>query len=292
MRPSAIHSMGPAGQKGKGPMNTLKPEKQVAVLAALVEGNSVRSVERMTAVHRDTILRLLVRVGKNCGRLLDTHMRGFHSSYLQADEIWTFVGKKERYLTPEERATETMGDQWVFVALDADSKLIPTFTVGKRDGATALEFTTKLRACLEGNGRVQLTTDGLAAYLGAVEEAFGADVDYAQLVKLYEAENPGAGRYSPPRVTETISTPVSGDPDPTFISTSYVERQNLTMRMQIRRFTRLTNAFSKKLANLKAALALHFAWYNFVRIHKTLRVTPAMAAGITNQVWEFSDLVG
>ncbi len=175
--------------------------------------------------------------------------------------------------------------------MDAETKLVPAFTVGKRDGQTALEFMTKLRERLEGNGRIQLTTDGPNAYLGAVEEAFGADVDYAQLVKLYEAENPGPGRYSPPRVTETVSTPINGNPDPRHISTSYVERQNPTMRMQMGRFTRLTNGFSKKLANLKAAVALHFAWYNFVRIHQTLRVTPAMAAGIVDSVWGLADML-
>ena len=273
-------------------MNQLKPEKKLlAVISAPVEGNSIRSVERMTGVHRDTILRLLVRVGERCQRILGERMRGFRSSHLQADEIWTFVGKKERYLTQEDRANEELEDQYVFVALDAESKLIPTFTVGKRDGETALRFMTALRERLDGKGRVQITTDGLAAYIGAIEQAFGSDADYAQLVKLYEAENPGPGRYSPPRVTEAISTPVSGNPDPRHISTSYVERQNLTMRMQMRRFARLTNAFFKKLGNLKAALALHFAWYNFVRVHKTLRITPAMAAGISSSPWTLEDFI-
>ena len=272
-------------------MNVLKREKQLVVLSALVEGNSIRSIERMTGVHQVTILRLLVRVGEHCAHLMDERMCGFHSSHLQVDEIWTFVAKKERRLTSEEAKNAELGDQYVFVAIDAESNLIPAFTVGKRDGQTALEFLTKLRQCLEGNGRIQLTTDGLNAYLGAVEEAFGADVDYAQLVKLYEAENPGPGRYSPPRVTETVSTPISGNPDPEHISTSYVERQNLTMRMQMRRFTRLTNGFSKKLANLKAAVALHFAWYNFVRVHRTLRVTPAMEAGLTDRIWGLENLL-
>ncbi len=272
-------------------MNQLQPEKQLAVIAALVEGNSVRSVERLTGVHRDTILRLLVRVGERCERLLDERMRGFHSQHLQIDEIWTFCAKKEARLQGPEVFSEELGDQYVFVALDAESKLVPTFAVGKRDGETALRFLTDLRQRLDGNGRVQVTTDAFRAYLGAMEETFGADVDYAQLVKLYRAENPGPGRYSPPRVQETISTPIEGHPDPRHISTSYVERQNLTMRMQMRRFTRLTNAFSKKLANLKAALALHFAWYNFVRVHKTLRVTPAMAAGLTDRVWGLADLL-
>ncbi|MGH7380288.1 MAG: DDE-type integrase/transposase/recombinase [Candidatus Methylomirabilales bacterium] len=272
-------------------MNRLKREKQLAVISALVEGNSIRSVERMTGVHRDTIMRLLNRVGERCLALLDAHMQGFHSRRLQVDEIWTFVQKKEARLTEQEHRGREIGDQYVFVALDAETKLVPTFAVGKRDGETALGFLTELRRRLNGNGRIQLTTDGLNAYLGAVEETFGADVDYAQLVKLYGAVNPGPGRYSPPRVTETISTPINGNPDPRHISTSYVERQNLTMRMQIRRFTRLTNAFSKKLANLKAALALYFAHYNFVRIHQTLRVTPGMAAGVTDRVWNIGELL-
>jgi IS1 family transposase len=272
-------------------MNRLKREKQLAVISALVEGNSIRSVERMTGVHQVTILRLLVRVGERCSQLLDEQMRGFHSRRLQVDEIWTFVRKKEAHLKGPESFNHEIGDQYVFVALDAESKLIPTFTVGKRDGETALRFLTDLRERLEGNGRVQITTDAFRGYLPAMEETFGADVDYAQLVKLYGAVNPGPGRYAPPRVSETISTPINGSPDPRHISTSYVERQNLTMRMQMRRFTRLTNGFSKKLANLKAALALHFAWYNFVRVHRTLRVTPAMAAGITDRVWGLADLL-
>lgn len=179
----------------------------------------------------------------------------------------------------------------MFVALDAETKLIPAFAVGKRDGETALGFLTDLRRRLNGNGRIQLTTDGLKAYLGAVEEAFGADVDYAQLVKLYRAENPGPRRYAPPRVSEVVSTPITGNPDPRHISTSYVERHNLTLRMQIRRFTRLTNAFSKKLANLMAALALYFAYYNFCRVHQTLRVTPAREAGVADRTWALEDLL-
>lgn len=233
----------------------------------------------------------MVRVGEHCQELLDQHLRGFHSRLIQADEIWCFVRKKEDRLTQEERANPEWGDQYVFVALDAESKLIPAFTVGKRDGRTALRFMGNLHAKLAGNGRIQLTTDGLRAYLQAVEETFGADVDYAQLVKLYAAENPGPGRYSPPRVSEVVSTVINGNPDPQGISTSYVERQNLTIRMQVRRFTRLTNGFSKKLDNLKAALALHFAWYNFVRIHRSLRVTPAIAAGVTERVWSLEELL-
>ncbi|MFQ5888337.1 MAG: IS1 family transposase, partial [Candidatus Hydrothermarchaeales archaeon] len=274
-----------------GPMNTLKQEKKLAVISALVEGNSIRSPERMTGVHRDTIMRLLNSVGEKCTQILDQYLKGFHSRLIEVDEIWTFVQKKERRLTDKERLNPEIGDQYVFVALDAETKLVPTFTVGKRDRETAIGFMLDLQKRLTGNGRIQLTTDGFQAYITAVEEAFGIDVDFAQLVKLYNAENPGPGRYSPPRVSEVISTIVKGTPNPSLISTSYVERQNLTMRMQIRRFTRLTNAFSKKLGNLKAALALHFAYYNFVRIHRSLRVTPAMAAGVTNRLWELEQLV-
>lgn len=248
-------------------MNRLKKEKELAIVSALVEGVSIRSIERMTGVHRDTIMRLLNRVGERCSRLLDQHMVGFHSRLLQVDEIWTFCKKKEQRLTESEQNNPALGDQYVFVAIDAETKLVPMFTVGKRDADNAHRFMQQLRVRLNGNGRVQMTTDGFRAYLTAVEEAFGDDVDYAQLVKLYGAENPGPGRYSPPRVAEVVST-------------SYVERQNLTMRMQIRRFTRLTNVFSKSLRNLKDALALHFAHYNCVRVHGSLRVTPAMAAGV------------
>jgi IS1 family transposase len=248
--------------------------------SALVEGNSIRSTERMTQTHRDTIMRLLRTVGDGCQQLLDHHLRSFHSRHLQVDEIWTFVGKKQAQLTEEEHNNPALGDQYVFVALDADTKLIPTFLVGKRDGQTALQFMIALQKQLANNGRIQLTTDGLLAYRQAVEATFGAEIDYAQAVKLYAAVDAGPGRYSPLRVAEVVKTVMLGNPNPDHISTSYIERQNLTMRMAMRRFTRLTNAFSKKLANLKAALALHFAHYNFMRVRRTLRVTPAMEAGM------------
>jgi IS1 family transposase len=272
-------------------MNILPKEKKLAVLSALVEGNSIRSTERMTGVHRDTIMRLLVEVGERCQTILNERMRDFHSRLIQADEIWTYCRCKQQRLADEEQDNPELGDQYVFVALDAESKLIPLFVVGKRDTTTAHRFIDGLRQRLNGNGRVQLTTDGFRAYLTAVEEFFGNDVDYAQLVKVYGSEPAGDGRYAPPKVTEVVSTPITGNPDPRHISTSYVERQNLTIRMMCRRFTRLTNAFSKKLANLKAALALHFAYYNFCRIHATLRITPAMAAGVTDRVWDLEELV-
>jgi IS1 family transposase len=270
-------------------MNTLKPEKKLAVLSALVEGNSIRSTERMTGVHRDTILRLLVQVGENCLRLSDATMRDLPCSRVQVDEIWTFVAKKQKRVKQGESDQE-IGDQYVFVALDADSKLIPSFEVGKRDGQTALALMTDLFRRVA--RRLQLTTDGFPAYIESVEESFGYDVDYAMLIKEYGPEDPGRARYSPPVVVGVTQVILNGQPNEDDISTSYVERQNLTIRMMCRRFTRLTNAFSKKLANLKAALALHFAYYNFCRIHRTLRVTPAMAAGVTDRVWGLSDLLG
>jgi len=272
-------------------MNMLSQARQIQILDALVEGVSIRSTERMTHTHRNTIMRLLVSVGARCQRLLDERLQGFKCQHLQLDEIWTFVRKKERRLSALEQLNPEIGDQYVFVAIDAETKLIPSFLVGKRDGHTALLFMMDLYQRLTGNGRIQLTTDGFYAYLEAIEHTFGADVDYAQLVKIYAAIDAGPGRYSPPRVAETVSTVIQGEPDPDHISTSYVERQNLTMRMAMRRFTRLTNAFSKKLANLKAALALHFAHYNFIRVHRSLRVTPGMEAGITDHVWTWDELL-
>lgn len=272
-------------------MNCLNIEKKLTVISALVEGNSIRSTERMTGVHRDTIMRLLNSVGEKCTQILEQHLRGFHSRLIEVDEIWTFVHKKERRLTDEERLNPEIGDQYCFVALDAESKLIPSYLVGKRNGETALQFMLDLQKRLRGNGKIELPTDGFSAYLDAVEQVFGTQIDFAQLVKLDRTENPGPGRYSPPKVSEVISTVINGNPNPSLISTSYVERQNLTMRMAIRRFTRLTNGFSKKLGNLKAALALHFAHYNFARIHRTLRVTPAMAAGVTGRLWDLEELI-
>jgi IS1 family transposase len=269
-------------------MNILRPEKQEAAIGALVEGVSIRSVERMTGIHRDTIMRLGLRVGQGCANLMDCYMRNLKCENLQVDEIWCFVGKKQRHLKDTDNLEE-LGDQWVFVALDADSKLIPTFLVGKRTAPNAIAFIADLSKRLD--KRVQLSSDALRAYGDAVELAFGMDIDYGQVVKAYEAEPIGPGRYSPPKVIAAERIIIAGTPDNSKISTSYVERQNLTMRMQIRRFTRLTNAYSKKLENLKAAVALHFAHYNFVRIHSSLRVTPAMAAGITDHLWSISELM-
>jgi IS1 family transposase len=270
-------------------MNVVPKERQIQVLRALVEGNSIRSIERMTGTHRDTIMRLLVKVGEGCAKLLDEKMVDLPCRNVQADEIWTFVQKKRSMLKGEEKLNREIGDQYVFVAMDADTKLVPTFLVGKRDRQAAVQFMTDLHRRLR--YRVQLTTDAFVPYERAVETAFGADVDYAQLVKIYRSNGAGRGRYAPPEIVEVIPTALSGSPDPMKVSTSYVERQNLTMRMCMRRLTRLTNAFSKKLENLKAALALHFAWYNFGRVHQSLRVTPAMEAGVSNHVWEMGDIL-
>jgi IS1 family transposase len=268
-------------------MNRLKPEKQVAILSALVEGNSIRSTERMTSVHRDTIMRLSVRVGNACEKLLDEKMRDLPCRHVEVDEIWCYVGKKQRHVA-DWYESWYRGNFWTWVAIDADTKLVPTYRVSKRDTDSARIFIADLASRMA--NRIQLSSDRLPAYVHAVAEAFGPDVDYGRIVKSYEAEPLGPGRYSPPKVTKVDRDVVFGNPQRK-ISTSYVERQNLTMRMNMRRFTRLTNGFSKKLENLEAAVALHFAHYNFIRTHKTLRTTPALAAGITDHRWTFEELI-
>lgn len=269
-------------------MNILKSDKQNAIIGGLVEGMSIRSLERMTGVHRDTIMRLMVKAGKSCEKIMDAEMRELPCKNIEVDEIWSYVGKKQRHVRIDDNPNE-VGDFYTFVALDADTKLIPVYTVGKRDIYTAEIFMYSLSARLA--NKVQLSSDKFGAYVEAVNVSFGDDVDYGQIVKSYEAEPIGPGRYSPPKVISTAKSMIIGNPDPTKICTSYVERQNLTMRMQIRRFTRLTNAFSKKLDNLKAAVALYFGHYNFVRVHGSLRITPAMAAGVTDHIWSISDLL-
>jgi len=269
--------------------NVLKIEKQEAVIRCLLEGSSVRSTERMTDVHRDTILRLMCRVGFGCEKFMDLVLVNLDCQRIQVDEIWGFVKKKQRIVQLEEKPNE-VGDMWTFVGLDADTKLVPTYLVGKRTAENARAFMDDLAFRLR--NRIQLSTDKLPEYVNAVERAFGADVDYSQIVKYYETEFiEEARKYSPPKVVGIRRKTIMGDPDPVHISTSYVERQNLTMRMCMRRFTRLTNAFSKKLENLKAAVALHFFHYNFCRVHTTLRVTPAMEAGVENRVWTVADLL-
>ena len=269
-------------------MNKLASDKQIQVVGALVEGSSIRSTERMTGVHRDTITRLMVQVGLGCSALMNRRMRGLRCQHLQLDEIWAYVGKKQRQIRESDDQSR-VGDFWTFVALDPDTKLVPSFRVGKRDASNTRAFVQDLAARVR--GRVQISADQMPAYVEAIRMEFGNDADFAQIVKSYEAEAIGPGRYSPPRVVQVSSRRIFGNPDPTRVSTSHVERQNLTMRMQMRRFTRLTNGFSKKPENLWAAVALHFAWYNFVRVHRSLRVTPAMAAGVTGRVWELGELV-
>jgi len=269
--------------------NILDKDKQIMVIAALAEGSSIRSIERMTGIHRDTIMRLGVRVGQGCATLLDKRMHDLSCKQLQFDEIWGFVGKKQRHVQDGDSAD--YGDVWTFCAIDAETKLVPSFKCGKRNLTTAKEFVGDVAARLK--NRVQISSDGLKAYVDSIEQVFGADVDYAQIIKTYIADSGKTPerKYSPPRIGSTETFIITGNPDRDLISTSYVERLNATTRLHMRRLTRLTLAFSKKLDNFKAAVALHFAYYNFVKIHKTLRCTPAMAADVEKSLWSVGDLV-
>jgi len=241
----------------------------------------------MTGVHRDTILRLMVRVGNGCSALLDEKMRDLSCTRLELDELWAFVGKKQRQVSAWD--DPSLGDTWTYVAIDADTKLVPTFMTGKRDETTTRAFIDDLAARLA--NRVQITTDGLRLYVRPIMTAFGGEVDYGMLVKEYEAEAAGPGRYSPPRVVATAKTPILGEPVAELVSTSYVECHNRTIRMSNRRFTRLTNAHSKKIENHAASIALYFAHYNLVRRHSSLRCTPAMASGVTSTMWSMGELL-
>jgi IS1 family transposase len=270
-------------------MNKLSTEDRTRVVAALVEGNSLRAVNRMTGVNRTTIMKLLVDLGTACSEYQDKAFRNLPCKRVQCDEIWSFVGAKEKN-TSEEKKAEGWGDVWTWVALDADTKLVPTWFIGTRDAGAAYHFMHDLADRLA--NRVQLTTDGHKAYLSAVEDAFGADIDYAMLIKIYgNTPEGGEVRYSPAQCMGAKKAMQTGRPDWKHISTSYVERQNLTMRMSMRRFTRLTNGFSKKVENHEHAVALHYMHYNFCRIHKTLRVTPAMEAGVSDHVWTIEELI-
>ena len=271
-------------------MNRLDSNRQSQVVAALVERNSIRATVRMTGVAKNTVVKLLVDLGEACAEYHDRHVRSLRVRRLQADEIWCFVGAKAKNVTPEKELAG-WGDAWTWVAIDADSKLCVSYLVGGRDGGWAMEFMKDCASRIRGH--VQVTTDGHRAYLDAVEGAFGLDCDYAMLQKIYGAPTEfDARRYSPARCIGSDMKVISGNPDPKHVSTSYVERQNLTMRMSMRRFTRLTNGFSKKFENHCHMVALHYMYYNFCRVHQTLRVTPAMEARLTDHIWTIEELVG
>lgn len=278
-------------------MNRLSTQKRTAILASLCEGASVSAAARIVGVSKVTVLKLLADIGPVCLDYQRATLVNLPCTNLQADEVWSFVGAKERNVPRDERG-RGRGDAWIWAAVCADSKLVPCFHVGARDANAAYLFMEDLASRLA--HRVQLTTDGLKVYLSAVEGAFGwGRIDYAMLVKLYGQAPEGQRRYSPPEIVGIEETTVMGNPDPDHISTSYIERQNLTMRMNVRRLTRLTNGFSKKIENHRHALALHYMYYNFVRVHQTLtkehggiRYTPAMAAGVADHVWTVEEVVG
>jgi IS1 family transposase len=269
-------------------MNRLSLEKRTQIIGLLVEVNSLRATSRVADVSINTVTKLLVDIGTACQKYHDEHVKGLTTKKVQCDEIWSFVYAKEKNLPDKLRGKFGLGSIWTWVALDSDSKFAISWLIGNRDAEYAKIFIQDVASRLK--NRIQLTTDGLKAYLEAVDEVFGADVDYAQLVKLYGPSLEGETRYSPAVCNGTNKMPINGKPKRKDISTSHIERQNLTMRMNMRRFTRLTNAFSKKIENHAHAIALHFMYYNFVRIHKTLRVTPAMELGLTKKLWTLEDL--
>jgi IS1 family transposase len=269
-------------------MNRLDAATQARVINCLIEGCSIRATVRMTGAAKNTVVKLLTDIGCACAGYHNRTVRGLKVRRLQADEIWCFVGAKAKNVRAEKKL-EGWGDIWTWVGIDADTKLVVSYLVGGRDGGWAKEFMEDCASRIK--NRVQITTDGHRAYLEAVENAFGADIDYAQLQKIYGAPSENDTRYSPATCIGCDMKVVSGDPDPKHVSTSFVERQNLTMRMQMRRFTRLTNGFSKKADNHRHMVALHYMYYNFCRIHQTLRCTPAMEAGLTDHVWTLGELI-
>jgi len=273
-------------------MNRLSTSERAAIVRALVEGNSIRATCRITGRDKGTVLALLNDLGRACTAYQYKTVRGINARRVQCDEIWAFCYAKDKNVPKAMRGKYGVGDVWTWTALDQDSKLIVTWRIGPRDATTAIPFMQDVADRL--TGRVQITTDGLVAYIPAVYDAFGPTVDFAQLVKVYEgnAERRAQARYSPAKHIGTKRHRISGDPDLATASTSHVERSNLTMRMGMRRFTRLTNAFSKKIANHENAVALHFLYYNFARVHQTLRVTPAMAAGIADHIWSVEEIAG
>lgn len=270
----------------------LKTDQKITVTAALAEGNSIRSIERMTGIHRDTIMRLGVRIGQGCARLLDAKMRNLDCHRLELDEVWGYVGKKMRHVKEDD--DPTLGDVWTYCAIDSDSKLVPAYHVSsKRNLENTTAFLEDLASRL--NNRVQISTDAMNAYEDAMEIVFGSEVDYAQIVKTYQSEdgreyNPER-RYSQPRIASSKKIWITGSPDPYAVSTSYVERLNASTRLHMKRLARLTHAFSKKYENFEAAVALNFASYNLVKTHSSLKMTPAMAAGVERDFWSYGDLV-
>ncbi len=271
-------------------MNKLSIEDRSRILHLLCEGSSIRAIARLTGASKNTVIKLMIDAGKACTAHHDEHVRNLTTKRVQVDEIWSFTYAKQKNVAKAKAAPANAGDTWTWTAIDADNKLMISWLVGGRDGEYAMAFMDDLRSRLA--NRVQLTSDGHRAYLEAVEGAFGADVDYAQLVKIYGAAPESAkGRYSPAECTGAVKTRIEGNPDMKHVSTSFAERQNLNIRMHTRRFTRLTNAFSKKVENHAWSVALFTTYYNFVRIHKTLRMSPAMAAGVTDRLWEIGDIV-
>lgn len=271
-------------------MNILKTERKLAIINGLIEGCSARSVSRMTGCHLETVLKVLVETGEKCQRLLDEKIQGLQCEAVEMDEIWAFVQKKQRKLTTEDKLNNPdYGDAYTFVALDPASKLVVSYLVGKRDHAHTDSFVADLSRRVV--GQTQLSTDGFPAYVPTIQLHFGLRATHGEIIKQYASENPGRGRYSPPRVTGIQIQDRWGNPDRSKVCTSYVERNNWTMRCSIRRLTRLTNAFSRKLVNLKAAVSLWFAYYNFCRVHGSLRVTPMMQAGLTDRVWDLKELI-
>lgn len=270
--------------------HTLPPEKVAQIVALLMEGNSIRSISRLTGVHKGTIISVMQTVGKHCQSILDRRVRDLKPRYLQCDELHTLVHTKQKHLKPNDPAE--WGDTYTWLTLDSETKLLISHLVGKRDAVHAHSFIGDTYLRLHTMWRCQLTSDGFTPYRTAVEEWFGADIDFAQLVKIYgKPDNAGPEWYGPPKVIETVPTPVSGNPELSRISTSHIERCNLSVRTHLRRFTRLALGFSKKLANLKAAVALWVCFYNFCRVHLTLRVTPAMEAGLTDHVWTIPEML-
>lgn len=270
-------------------MNRLSIKSQAQIIRCLVDGNSIRATSRITGVSKTTIAKLLVDVGNACSEYQDKTLRNLPCKRIQCDEVWSFCYSKKKNVPEKFKGQFGYGDVWTWTAICADTKIVPSWLIGDRSFVTAKAFIKDLESRL--SSRIQLTTDGYTAYLEAVESSFGDDIDYTMLDKLYGAEKISDTKYSPAKCLGIRKKKINGNPDKKHESTSYVERQNLTLRMQMRRFTRLTNAFSKKLENLKAALALHFAHYNFMRVHSSLQVTPCMAAGITNRIWNWKDLL-